>query len=78
MEEVCKICSGSGRYHKFADRDVYEGYKLAPLYYCSCPIGQKKEKTKHIHLASDEFLTIHYQGKIYEFDNGKLKKINKP
>ena len=33
----CLNCDGAGTYHKFEDRDIIEGYKLAPLYTCkSC------------------------------------------
>jgi hypothetical protein len=31
----CQNCNGKGRYHKEEDRDVIEGYKLAPNYKCT-------------------------------------------
>lgn len=30
----CHRCHGSGRVYRFEDRDVIEGYKLAPTYSC--------------------------------------------
>ena len=71
----CKTCDDKGKYHKFEDRDIYEGYKLAPLYYCSCSVGQERERTQHVHLEENKILHIHADNKTYRFENGKVKII---
>ena len=50
----CKTCDGSGVVHRIEDRDVYEGYKLAPLHPCSagCDKGVVDESVvRHLYKA---------------------------
>lgn len=71
----CAKCQDRGQYYDPRDRDVYEGYKLAPLHFCGCKTGQKSEKTQHIHVNADHVVQIHDKNKVYEYCNGRIRKV---
>jgi hypothetical protein len=44
----CLECDGSGRVHRWEDRDPYEGFKMAPTYVCgSCGGKGYVPESKH-------------------------------
>ena len=52
----CIPCSGRGWYYDPADRDVVEGYKLAPRYHCKACAGTGRGTKEAVKAIYDEIV----------------------
>jgi RecJ-like exonuclease len=66
----CPTCGGSGKVHNEKDRDVVEGYKMAPLYTCMF-CGGKGTATKEYWRAIYRIKMNKWREECKEYDHAK-------